>query len=172
MCAISPANRAAHASPYDSTSGTVIAKDNVLSSFRITWKLCLHELRKGNGMARKVRLLLFSALLIVLMAPSLHAQATAAGQNTSGMKASSSEGPALSSFLQSLRTGVPVAHSAMHRSAAKSRRGRVIPSGLPVKASCDQYTIDCLDGTGDSCCGSYSSCVSYCEEFCNVDSCS
>src|SRR4029077_8027641 len=148
-CAISPANSAAHASPYDSTSGTFIAKGNALSSFRMTWKLCLHELRKGNGMARKVRLLLFSALLIVLMAPSLHAQTTAAGQNTSGMKASSS-GPALSSFLQSLRTGVPVAHSAMHRSAAKSGRGRVIPSGLPVKASCDQYTIDCLDGTGDS----------------------
>ena len=35
-----------------------------------------------------------------------------------------------------------------------------------ITAACQWYSIDCVDGTSDSCCGSASSCLSYCEEVC------
>jgi len=60
-----------------------------------------------------------------------------------------------------------------------AQESNAVPAGnenlgilTPVKSlgngllACEWFNIRCLDGDADRCCGSYNSCVSYCEEFC------
>lgn len=49
-------------------------------------------------------------------------------------------------------------------SSAGSMRRDAGPGGFA--AACEWYDITCSDGRTEECCGSESSCLAYCEEFC------
>ncbi|HEX3131077.1 MAG TPA: hypothetical protein VH394_27325 [Thermoanaerobaculia bacterium] len=69
-------------------------------------------------------------------------------------------------FVAQLNTSTPIPASTSSGGGGGLSKNGAPGNGSGIGAMCEEYWIECNNGTSDSCCGSLSSCWSYCEELC------
>lgn len=114
---------------------------------------------------RRTPLVFAFVLLVAALAGSAAFAASPAQTTTHVQQVASGNLPTLPVELRVPGTQ-PVPTAAAKR-PGKSAGNQLLGMGLQsTELACTWYTITCSNGTTDTCCGSESSCLSYCEEVC------